>query len=434
MLTPDSIYQDSVFNEDEDENDGWETQIAPDTAAPSVSDQALTRARSRFPGAGSVFTFSARCPSPRRRAVGDAMALSATATTLLSGSKTMYSDATVDTEDLIPIFAACYGFHAEPSYMPTKREEDQKLDTKTVMQLFAQLPHSGSFTGPEQPAIHDFVNHVMLRSSVTVDSPLGSLCDLLPTCTRHLALHKAASTRLQCDTQGSVLYIWRSSEDTAGNQSWMLVIIKAATALEIVRHKWGPEKEDNAQEIVKHGISFVMLWPLSATCQLVKPPPIGGWQGLGFRELGYQSEVLDYMLYLERCRAVLRHPNIHLAFGRGGIIWRLAYEEMDLSRVSFGPSEESDEKVVHWLKGVAYEDATLSEDNLNHICSVYRIYAKSGMHVGYWTKMNEEWFVHCQNYLQQGIHEGNKSKLDLKNAKAWHQALRYESNKQWDFL
>ncbi|EKM49360.1 uncharacterized protein PHACADRAFT_201748 [Phanerochaete carnosa HHB-10118-sp] len=234
----------------------------------------------------------------------------------------------------------------------------------------------------------------------------------------------------------------------------MLVITKAATALEIVRHKWGPEKEDNAQEIVKHGISFVMLWPLSATCQLVKPPPIGGWQGLGFRELGYQSEVLDYMLYLERCRAVLRHPNIRLAFGRGGIIWRLAYEEMDLSRVSFGSSEESDEKVVHWLKGVAYEDATLSEDNLNHICSIYRVYAnsthtfasesswwpknstwrESGMHVGYWTKMNEEWFVHCQNYLQQGIHEGNKSKLDLKNAKAWSQALRYESNKQWDFL
>lgn len=53
---------------------------------------------------------------------------------------------------------------------------------------------------------------------------------------------------------------------------------------------------------------------------------------------------------------------------------------------------------------------------------------------GYWTRMNEEWFVHRRDQLEQVIHENRKAQLDLRNAQAWRQALRYEWNRNRDFL
>ena len=59
---------------------------------------------------------------------------------------------------------------------------------------------------------------------------------------------------------------------------------------------------------------------------------------------------------------------------RGGIVWRLAYEDVDPQRVLLGPSD-SWRKQVQVLGDVAYEDDTLSEEELFVICGVYRIYA-----------------------------------------------------------
>lgn len=55
------------------------------------------------------------------------------------------------------------------------------------------------------------------------------------------------------------------------------------------------------------------------------------------------------------------------------------------------------------------------------------------MNVGYWTRQNEEWFVHRRDCIQEALRNDDPSKLELKTAQDWRKALKYELYKQRPF-
>ena len=56
------------------------------------------------------------------------------------------------------------------------------------------------------------------------------------------------------------------------------------------------------------------------------------------------------------------------------------------------------------------------------------------MNVGYWTRQNEEWFVHRRSRIRLAMREGDPHKLELKTAQEWRKSLRYEAKVQQDVL
>jgi hypothetical protein len=297
----------------------------------------------------------------------------------LMGEDDIYDGVVLELEDVLRVLESRHGFAVKLPYFSTERTDGhKKLDVKAVMRILAHMTFARFFDGPELLAIRDFVDS--LTNNSAAHSPGRLLTDLTPTNIRHHALQTEALLVIRpvTNAQQQTAYILLSSDKfqpEAGN-TWKLVVTSATTALEVARRKWGPEKEEIAQELVQRGIPFFTLVPSALPCSVDEDSaviPQHGWQGLGFREPKYQPTILDYVVYDVTRRVVLSRPHARSALMRGGIVWRLAYEDVDPGRVLFGPSESS-RKLVQSLGDIAHEDDSLSEEELYCICGVYRVY------------------------------------------------------------
>lgn len=273
----------------------------------------------------------------------------------------------VATEALVDVLAARYGVQVRLPYMRMHREDGEcALREPTVLRMLAHMTAAGVFNGPELPAICDFV------TGVTDGTPSPQLSDVLPHNERHPALKHRASVVVS-GTYGQTYVLSRP------RRGWALAVTSATTALEAARRGWDPDQDGIVEEMIKRGIAFSTLAqsprpPTPTGAPVIPHSPESGWNGLGYREAEYRPTTLDYGLYERHRRAVLCRPHGRAALMRGGIVWRLAYEDVDPQRVLFGPSD-SEQKHVQLLGDVAREDDTLSEEELFIICGVYRIYA-----------------------------------------------------------
>ncbi|GJE99714.1 hypothetical protein PsYK624_159850 [Phanerochaete sordida] len=352
-------------------------------------------------------------------------------------------------ESLLDVLAARYGVRVDLPYVPVDREDGERLLREpTVLRMLAHMTAAGVFNGPELPAICDFV------TGISDGSPAPQLSDLSKENHRYQALKHNAGAYIAAKFGGT--YVMKTA-DGGRRRGWLLTVCSATTALETVRRGWDPDQDGTVEEMIRRGIAFSTLArssrpPSSAGAPAIPNRAEGGWSGLGYREPDYRPTPLDYGLYERQRRAVLGRLHGRAALMRGGIVWRLAYEDVDLQRVLLGPSDSS-QKHVQLLGDVAHEDDTLSEEELFAICGVYRIYAndkdrsasdsswwpkdstwrESGMDVGYWTRQNEEWFVTRRNLLEDAVRTGDTAALKLRTAQQWRKALRYEAKRSRNF-
>ncbi|GJF00239.1 hypothetical protein PsYK624_165190 [Phanerochaete sordida] len=271
-------------------------------------------------------------------------------------------------EALLAVLLARYGVQVELPYTPMHREDGESvLREPTVLRMLAHMTAAGVFNGPELPAICDFV------TGITDRTPYPLLSDISTVNERHSGLKSRASVVV-------VARYGRTYVLSRHRRGWVLAVTSATTALEVVRRGWDPEKDMTAEEMIRRGMEFSTLalsrspLPTAAPAPAVPKRSESGWSGLGYREPDYRPTPLDFALYERSRRAILGRPHGRAALMRGGIVWRLAYEDVDPQRVLFGPSD-SGQKDVQLLGDVAYEDDRLSEEELFVICGVYRIYA-----------------------------------------------------------
>lgn len=369
MLTPDVVYDEEGFDSDDDYMAGGVVGLVDQHTGGAVRN----RERSRSP---------LRSPSTSSRPTQEVtINLSTAAYALLADEdrNTSDADASLAVEDLLTVFAARYGFRAELPYETPDREEGEiPMDLKTALRAISHLSHSEDLFRPEVAAVRDFVESFIADGEA--ESPARLFSDLLPTNARHSSLLQEIPTvvRRMVDAGGDTSYVLQPQhEPQSGRHPWKLVVTSAITALEVVRRKWGPGKDDIVLELIQRGIPFSTLMPSTTAPLLANASAISvsnEWEGLGYRQPGYKPTVLDYALYERHRRIVLQRPGARSALMRGGIVWRLAYEEVDPDRVLLG-QQDAEQRASRVLGGTVHDDSTLSEEELYVICGVYRVYA-----------------------------------------------------------
>ncbi|TDL29891.1 hypothetical protein BD410DRAFT_823878 [Rickenella mellea] len=134
---------------------------------------------------------------------------------------------------------------------------------------------------------------------------------------------------------------------------------------------------------------------------------------LGYRPKHYKPNHVDYAAYEAARNAFLVHPRARAALLKGGIIWRLTIEFLRddpvlWDQVLRGPT--GDLKHSHaWCteKGTALWDDELSDDELDLISGVYRV------------------FTGCEHWYQARLERIRDGTAQLRNGKEWVNSLKF---------
>jgi hypothetical protein len=223
----------------------------------------------------------------------------------------------------------------------------------------------------QAPAI-DFVDH-FLRG----ENPPGTIWDLNTSSISFLPDHANPfitidPTKIDNDVHYFIKPIGLPASE---NVSWELVLREAATALQCLRHDWGPSLVHIARHLLEMGIPF--------STRLCVPPPYPTLRrgfhtnlGLGWRQQGYKPDYADYVAYATTRDSFLRLPHARAALLKGGIVWRLAIEVTGCFAALEGPSEHvlKHGAFITLPSGNQFWDDELSDAELDLICGVYKVY------------------------------------------------------------
>ena len=234
-------------------------------------------------------------------------------------------------------------------------------------------------SGTNQHAISDFLGCLLSTADPLRDVP-GKYWDLSAEGADPLTHSVTKFIRIEkCRFQDDAWYLLRRinlhpSRDT----SWMLAV-DAMTALECIRRGLGPHTLDIANHFINYGIPFLTLSylrPASTTSHAPKYHPQLTRQLLGRRPKDYIFNLADYAAYTTlRGSYLLSHPHARAALCAGGVIARLAREEMSHITALSGPSEAAlnGEQRVLTSDGDHFCDDKISDQVMDLICGVYEV-------------------------------------------------------------
>ncbi|KZP08142.1 hypothetical protein FIBSPDRAFT_761900 [Athelia psychrophila] len=163
---------------------------------------------------------------------------------------------------------------------------------------------------------------------------------------------------------------------------------------------------------------------------------------MGWREATWKPSPHDYAGYWFNLRDWMTTSRARAALMSGGIVWRVCLEVLvpeDLQLVLLGPDYAGHGKRVRF-DGEQHEswDNTLTEDDMDVISGVYKMYTGSGdqtadaswwpkqsiwqgssMDLGYWSPQCEEWYKRRRDLITSGQARGAP-----KTATKWREALQ----------
>ena len=286
-----------------------------------------------------------------------------------------------------------------------------------------------------RPAITTFVGHLVHNKAVP--STLWDLND-----TNHSPLRGHFNPKLVVNTtklnNTTFYFIQSAGPPSLQDPTWELVVEDPVTALECYRRDLGPSIIDVARLFLLTGKPFSTRIRCRTPYRAPVRPHNLNFVSLGWRKSGYKGDSNDYAGYENRRTAFLTQPRGRKALLAGGIVWRLAFNSVELSHVLVGPSEDvfdcgdalrsdSDEELL-W-------DDALSEDELSLICGVYKVQTHSNqtsdsswwpkhavwmasrLNVGYWSVGCETWFQMRLNAIRNGT-------AHLRTAAEWRDSLK----------
>jgi len=214
---------------------------------------------------------------------------------------------------------------------------------------------------------------------------------------------------------------------------WSIYLRDPASVLQILRQQWYDEPSNLLVQLLQHGIganTYITSNPSNPISpSLLRPRTPAS-------ELDWRS--MKYEFYEEARATVLSRPYARAALLKGGILARLARENLDVMSAVQGPSIDvfslrtSRRSSDGWL----YWDDDLSTSEMNLICGVYKLPTSQGVQtadmswwpkqsmwvgsnvdVGYWSPDNEVWFRACLSKIQAG-------EAQPMNATRWANALK----------
>jgi hypothetical protein len=167
---------------------------------------------------------------------------------------------------------------------------------------------------------------------------------------------------------------------------WQLVVHSSATAAQILRCAWGPNKIRVIEQLVQRGIPFrtVLQAPLGSTSITSQPvDPLDS--GLGWRPRAFVSSPYEYILY-EKIREEFLQQADHakVALASGGIIWRLCIDYLEVQSAFRGPEATAEHQRVVKMGEQRYVYDVLSKHEEELICGVYKLLNSAYMRLFVW--------------------------------------------------
>ncbi len=168
------------------------------------------------------------------------------------------------------------------------------------------------------------------------------------------------------------------------NMAWQLITGAAATVF-LLRCAIVIDSQSAARTLVLSGVPFHTVTMCSA---VPHPPPSSMLQGklvVPYRPKSFIPTAHDYQSYVQRVLQIVRRPHAVAGLRMGGIVWRLLTEAVgddeDLQnrlaqQAASGPSGESSSygEVLRLSRSFAFMDDSLSEEELDAISGVYKVY------------------------------------------------------------
>ena len=129
---------------------------------------------------------------------------------------------------------------------------------------------------------------------------------------------------------------------------------------------------------------------------------------------------------------LLNSPRGRAALKEGGIVWRLAMEDLQQDAIFNGPTEMRSQVFI--TDGLECYDDVLTDQELEIICGVYYVgtgHDNQASHkswwpkaaqfanwdLGWWTPVQEQWYQQRKALILEG-------KADLKNGTQWRASLK----------
>ena len=191
--------------------------------------------------------------------------------------------------------------------------------------------------------------------------------------------------------QTTSVYILRPGASVQANHDWLLTIASPSCVLQCLR-SCTSNLVAVARFCIQSGIAF-NTWTSIASPEIsagssLPHPRIG----LGIRPRGYSPGAADYAAYEDARDRLLSSSSGRAALLKGGIVWRLAMEFVNPSRVLIGPSDvaASQGHVIKLSDDGYLCDDHLSDDASDLISGVYRVQTGESVDLS----------VHIIKYLQ----------------------------------
>ncbi|KAI5117334.1 hypothetical protein M0805_001939 [Coniferiporia weirii] len=225
---------------------------------------------------------------------------------------------------------------------------------------------------------------------------------------------------------------------TTHTLSWVLTVTDPVAALECMRtchdRIWKV-----CQYFVERGVPVKTV--------VCTPPARGQSPGterrikdLGWRHDNSRLDSSDYASYEKRVADFVQtNPRVRAAIMKGGIVWRVVVEAIGLEAaievVMAGPSSEAADKVYETLdiskSRQCWWDDTLTDDDEELLCGIYKIYTGNGLQVeqaSWWPKscvwehssMNcGYWSTFCEVWFQNRLRKIRSDQESVKNQGKW---------------
>lgn len=179
--------------------------------------------------------------------------------------------------------------------------------------------------------------------------------------------------------------------------------------------------------------------------------------GIGEREPGFKASITEYSAYEDLRKAfMLRYAHCRSAFTRGGILWRLCYDDLSPSQLDHGPCGLPPNQRQVSYNGLDYYEDYLTPDEEDLVVGMYKVrnceyimchvyhcdltpsavttgaasyqdyswwpkqstWEASGLNVGYWSSGAEDWY-------QRRLHAIRNNVQPPYNASKWASNLKF---------
>lgn len=217
-----------------------------------------------------------------------------------------------------------------------------------------------------------------VRSTISDRVP-PELCDMSPSsaspitsCNDYLLVERVAN--------GSRVFYRIVPRCSRANEDpvWDLLVSDSITAVECIRRSHAQlGKVELVNFFLQTGRPFSTRMPIHPAPPPPLTPRLGKYStsGLGERHVNYKPDVIDYKGYERDRTTFLLSDRARAALLEGGIVWRLAIEHLKFDDVMGGPVD-LDSGLYERFDGepVGGWDDKLTNDELDLICGVYKIF------------------------------------------------------------